>query len=74
MDRDTIQQRLLESHEIKFPLDLDGQFAVVFALRRAYALILVLYQKIERLQAHNRDLDLMIQEWIINNPTRNKDH
>jgi hypothetical protein len=74
MDRDTIEQRLLESHEIQFPLDLDKQYAVVFALRRMYALVLVLYQKIERLQAHNRALDLMIQEWIIENPSRNKDH
>lgn len=76
MDERTTLQKLQDSYgrEFSLPLDYDGQAALLFAYRRALTEILIRDQKIERQEEHNRKLDLLLQIWIINNPTRNKDH
>ncbi len=50
------------------------QMALLFAYRRVLAELLVRDQVIERLKEHNKSLDLLLQQWIMDNPIRNKDH
>jgi hypothetical protein len=75
VDQRTTLEKLQQSygHEFVPPLDEGGQLALLFAYRRALTEILVRDQKISRLEEHNKELDLLLQQWIINNPTRNKE-
>ena len=67
-------KKLEETYSIHPPLEHSDQLGLLFMYRRALAHILVLNGIIDQKERHINELDKMIQEWIIANPTRNKDH
>ena len=72
-DFDTVR-KLEESFSVHPPIEYGDQLGLLFMYRRALAHILVLNGIIEQKKKHINELDLMVQDWIIKNPTRNKDH